>query len=94
MSELAEHEENLSYDERRHREQLEYAEDEDPEPVVEHRLEADVAIPNIPVPRGSDGNVSEPCTQPWILFLLSSSSLPSVLPFTNLTPLIPGSYNS
>lgn len=50
----------LSYNERRHREQLEYAEDEEPEPVVEHRLEADVAIPNIPVPRSSDGNVCEP----------------------------------
>ncbi|TBU43989.1 Leo1-like protein-domain-containing protein [Dichomitus squalens] len=55
-SEHADHEERLSSPERRHREQLEYAEDDEPEPVIEHRLEADVAIPNIPVPRSSDGN--------------------------------------
>ncbi|KAI0644172.1 Leo1-like protein-domain-containing protein [Trametes meyenii] len=46
----------LSSPERRHREQMEYAEEDEPEPVVEQRLEADVAIPNIPVPRSSDGS--------------------------------------
>ncbi|KAI1793578.1 Leo1-domain-containing protein [Ganoderma leucocontextum] len=55
-SDPPDHEGRLSSPERRHREQLEYAEDDEPEPVVEHRLEADVAIPNIPVPRSSDGN--------------------------------------
>ncbi|KAI0372747.1 Leo1-domain-containing protein [Pilatotrama ljubarskyi] len=54
-SEHADHDDGLSSPERRHREQMEYAEEDEPEPVVEQRLEADVAIPNIPVPRSSDG---------------------------------------
>ena len=37
---------------------MEYAEDEEPEQVVEQVLEADAQIPNIPVPRSSDGSVS------------------------------------
>ncbi|KAI8974558.1 Leo1-like protein-domain-containing protein [Trametes punicea] len=37
---------------------MEYAEEDEPEQqVMEQRLEADVAIPNIPVPRSSDGAV-------------------------------------
>ncbi|KAI0350669.1 hypothetical protein OH77DRAFT_1506878 [Trametes cingulata] len=55
-SEHADHDDGLSSPERRHREQMEYAEEDEPEPVVEQRLEADVAIPNIPVPRSSDGS--------------------------------------
>ncbi|KAH9888930.1 Leo1-like protein-domain-containing protein [Cubamyces lactineus] len=55
-SEHADHDDGLSSPERRHREQLEYAEEEEPEQVMEQRLEADVAIPNIPVPRSSDGS--------------------------------------
>ncbi|KAI0766567.1 Leo1-like protein-domain-containing protein [Trametes elegans] len=54
-SEHPDQDDGLSSLERRHREQMEYAEEQEPEPVVEHRLEADVAIPNIPVPRSSDG---------------------------------------
>ncbi|CAL1714991.1 unnamed protein product [Somion occarium] len=34
---------------------MEYAEDDEAEPVVEQVLEANAAIPNIPVPRSSDG---------------------------------------
>lgn len=37
---------------------MEYPEDDEPEPVVEQVLEANAAIPNIPVPRSSDGKVS------------------------------------
>lgn len=48
---------------------MEYAEDDEPEPMVEQVLEATAAIPNIPVPRSSDGNVCcghstrDPCAQ-------------------------------
>ncbi|KAI0666753.1 Leo1-like protein-domain-containing protein [Trametes maxima] len=52
----ADQDDGLSSPERRHREQMEYPEEDEPEPVVEQRLEADVAIPNIPVPRSSDGS--------------------------------------
>lgn len=49
----------ISSPERKHREALEYAEDDEPEQVVEEEvLEASAQIPNIPVPRTSDGNVS------------------------------------
>jgi hypothetical protein len=36
---------------------LEYEEDEEPNPLIEHRLEASVSIPNIPLPKSSDGQV-------------------------------------
>lgn len=37
---------------------MEYAEDDEPEQIVEEEvLEASAQIPNIPVPRSSDGNV-------------------------------------
>lgn len=39
---------------------MEYAEEDEPEPMVEQVLEATAAIPNIPVPKSSDGNV-RPC---------------------------------
>ena len=54
----SEHAEHLPEHERRHREEMEYAEPEDSEPVVEHVVEANAAIPNIPVPKSSDGNAS------------------------------------
>ncbi|EMD38917.1 hypothetical protein CERSUDRAFT_112625 [Gelatoporia subvermispora B] len=54
-SEHAEHD-GLSSPERKHREAMEYAEgDDEPEPIAEQVLEANAAIPNIPVPRTSDG---------------------------------------
>lgn len=37
---------------------MEYAEDDGPEPPIAQLVEADVAMPNIPIPRSSDGNVS------------------------------------
>ena len=38
---------------------MEYAEDDEPEQTMEEaKLEAHANIPNIPVPRSSDGNVS------------------------------------
>ncbi|KZS99696.1 uncharacterized protein LAESUDRAFT_770880 [Laetiporus sulphureus 93-53] len=57
-SEHAEHLDGLSSLERRHREAMEYAEEdgEGGEPIVQQVLEANAAIPNIPVPRSSDGN--------------------------------------
>ncbi|PCH37556.1 Leo1-domain-containing protein [Wolfiporia cocos MD-104 SS10] len=55
-SEHAEHADGLSSPERKHREAMEYAEEEDAAPVEEQVLEANAAIPNIPVPRSSDGN--------------------------------------
>ncbi|KZT01324.1 Leo1-domain-containing protein [Laetiporus sulphureus 93-53] len=57
-SEHAEHLDGLSSPERRHREAMEYAEEDEEggEPIVEQVLEANAAIPNIPVPRSSDGN--------------------------------------
>lgn len=55
----SEHVDGISSPERKHREALEYAEDDEPEQVVEEEvLEASAQIPNIPVPRTSDGNVS------------------------------------
>ena len=48
----------ISTPERRHREAMEYAEEEEEEqPAEQVLLEATAAIPNIPVPRSSDGNV-------------------------------------
>ncbi|KAI0741533.1 Leo1-like protein-domain-containing protein [Daedaleopsis nitida] len=55
-SELADHDDRLSSPERRHREQMEYAEEDQPEPFEEHKREADLPIPNIPVPKSSDGS--------------------------------------
>ena len=49
----------ISSSERKHREAMEYAEDDEPEQTMEEaKLEAHANIPNIPVPRSSDGNVS------------------------------------
>ncbi|OBZ74215.1 RNA polymerase-associated protein LEO1 [Grifola frondosa] len=49
----------LSSPERRHREAMEYAEEDEPEHIVEEQvLEASAAIPNIPVPSASDGDIS------------------------------------
>ncbi|RDX48255.1 hypothetical protein OH76DRAFT_1484159 [Lentinus brumalis] len=57
LSEPQDQDDRLSTPERRHREHLEYAEDDEPEQnIAEHKLEAEVAIPNIPVPKSSDGN--------------------------------------
>ncbi|OCH87371.1 Leo1-domain-containing protein [Obba rivulosa] len=53
-SDHAEHD-GLSSPERKHREAMEYAEGDEPEPPIEQLLEANAAIPNIPVPRTSDG---------------------------------------
>lgn len=37
---------------------MEYAEDDEPDQTTEEsKLEAHANIPNIPIPRGSDGNV-------------------------------------
>ena len=46
---------DISETERRHREAMEYPEDDEAEPMVEQV--ANVSIPNIPVPRSSDGKV-------------------------------------
>ncbi|KZT27839.1 Leo1-domain-containing protein [Neolentinus lepideus HHB14362 ss-1] len=47
----------LSSDERRRRQELEYGEEDEPQqPEYEQVLEATVQIPNIPVPKSSDGN--------------------------------------
>ncbi|EGN96576.1 hypothetical protein SERLA73DRAFT_111176 [Serpula lacrymans var. lacrymans S7.3] len=48
--------EELSQAERDRRKALEYAEPEEPATLVEHPQEANVSIPNIPVPRTSDGD--------------------------------------
>ena len=48
---------DLSQTEKEHRRALEYLEPEEPGVVVEQVREADVLIPNIPVPRSSDGDV-------------------------------------
>lgn len=56
----SEHLDGISSPERKHREAMEYAEEDEPEPMVEQVLEATAAIPNIPVPKSSDGNV-RPC---------------------------------
>ncbi|TFY76502.1 hypothetical protein EWM64_g7511 [Hericium alpestre] len=50
----------LSSPDRRQRQALEYEEEEEPHEVIEQRLEAAVAIPNIPVPKSSDG-------QHWVI---------------------------
>ncbi|KAL1943097.1 hypothetical protein VTO73DRAFT_4768 [Trametes versicolor] len=55
-SEHADQDDGLSSPERHRRELLEYAEEDEPEQVLEQRLEADVAIPDIPAPRSSDGS--------------------------------------
>ncbi|KAH9915727.1 Leo1-like protein-domain-containing protein [Fomitopsis serialis] len=56
-SEHAENMDGISSPERRHREAMEYAEEEEEEqPPEQILLEATAAIPNIPVPRSSDGN--------------------------------------
>ncbi|CCM05404.1 uncharacterized protein FIBRA_07620 [Fibroporia radiculosa] len=57
-SEPAEPLDGLTSPERRHRQDMEYAEAEqdEGEPVINQVLEADAPIPNIPVPRSSDGN--------------------------------------
>lgn len=54
----SEHADGISSPDRRHREALEYAEEDEPEQdiVEEEVLEASAQIPNIPVPRSSDGN--------------------------------------
>lgn len=58
-SEHVDQNEGLSSPERRHREAMEYAEEDDEtEAPVIQIVEAKAAIPNIPVPRSSDGNVS------------------------------------
>ena len=54
----SEHADGISSSERKHRADMEYAEDDEPDQVVEQVLEANAQIPNIPVPRSSDGNVS------------------------------------
>jgi RNA polymerase-associated protein LEO1 len=54
----SEHVDGISSPERKHREAMEYAEDDEPEQIVEEEvLEASAQIPNIPVPRSTDGNV-------------------------------------
>jgi RNA polymerase-associated protein LEO1 len=50
----------LSSPDRKRREALEYEEDDEPNPLIEHRLEASVSIPNIPLPKSSDG-------QHWVI---------------------------
>lgn len=58
----SEHVDGISSPERKHREAMEYAEDDEPEQIVEEEvLEASAQIPNIPVPRSSDGNVCNLC---------------------------------
>ncbi|EKM50442.1 uncharacterized protein PHACADRAFT_263737 [Phanerochaete carnosa HHB-10118-sp] len=54
----SEHADGISSPDRRHREALEYAEEDEPDQdiVEEEVLEASAQIPNIPVPRSSDGN--------------------------------------
>ncbi|PSS31027.1 hypothetical protein PHLCEN_2v2440 [Hermanssonia centrifuga] len=53
----SEHADGISSPERRHREAMEYPEDDEPETNSEVvQLEATAEIPNIPVPRSSDGN--------------------------------------
>lgn len=47
---------DLSQTEKEHRQALEYLEPEEPGIVVEEVREADVRIPNIPVPKSSDGD--------------------------------------
>jgi RNA polymerase-associated protein LEO1 len=51
--------ERLSSPERNQRRELEYEEEDQPEPVFEQILEAAVEIPNIPLPKSTDGDVSK-----------------------------------
>lgn len=46
---------------------MEYAELENDQHVVEQVVEANAAIPNIPVPKSSDGNVSLEAKEPSYL---------------------------
>ncbi|KAI9511594.1 Leo1-like protein-domain-containing protein [Russula earlei] len=50
----------LTSPDRKRRQALEYEEEEEPNPLIEHRLEASVSIPNIPLPKSSDG-------QHWVI---------------------------
>ncbi|KAH9967287.1 Leo1-like protein-domain-containing protein [Russula dissimulans] len=50
----------LSSPDRKRRQALEYEEEDEPNPLIEHRLEASVSIPNIPLPKSSDG-------QHWVI---------------------------
>lgn len=56
----SEHADGISSPERKRRAEMEYGEDDEPDPVVEEVLEASAQIPNIPVPRSADGSVSLP----------------------------------
>jgi len=47
----------LSSQDRKRRQALEYEEEEEPNALIEHRLEASVSIPNIPLPKSSGGQV-------------------------------------
>lgn len=47
----------LSQTEKERRRALEYMENDEPAPVVQEIQEANVSIPNIPIPRTSDGDV-------------------------------------
>lgn len=49
--------EGLSSSARKRRQELEYEEEDEAPPVVENLLQAEVNIPNIPVPKSSDGQV-------------------------------------
>ncbi|KAI0084462.1 Leo1-like protein-domain-containing protein [Irpex rosettiformis] len=53
----SEHADGISSPERKHRAEMEYGEDDEPDPVVEEVLEASAQIPNIPVPRSTDGSL-------------------------------------
>ncbi|KAI0343082.1 Leo1-domain-containing protein [Trametopsis cervina] len=53
----SEHVDGISSPERKHRAEMEYAEEDEPDPIVEEVLEASAQIPNIPVPRSTDGKL-------------------------------------
>ncbi|KAI0272466.1 Leo1-like protein-domain-containing protein [Gloeopeniophorella convolvens] len=53
-------EDGLASPDRKRRQALEYEEEEEPNPLIEHRLEASVSIPNVPLPKSSDG-------QHWVI---------------------------
>ena len=58
----SEHIDGISSSEQRHRDAMEYAEEDEPEQTMEEsKLEAHANIPNIPVPKSSDGKVSPSC---------------------------------
>jgi RNA polymerase-associated protein LEO1 len=50
--------ERLSSPEAQQRKHMEYEEADEPNQVVQEILEASVQIPNIPLPKSSDGDVS------------------------------------